>query len=161
MTHLGDKLSEFFYKELPPAEMSEAQRHVDSCAECRHEISQFEKMHLSLRMIPDLDPPRRIVFASRERPSWFSWFDWRSAVSATLAAVVITFIVNVSFLRHAPAPEGDRAWLATELEKRDQEIQRLQGQLVYYENFQRTVMKETLENGSAIQLLALRTRSRN
>ena len=118
-------------------------------------------MHLSLRTIPELDPPRRIVLASRERPSWFSWFDWRLAVSATIAAVVVTFIVNVSFLRHAPAPEGDRAWLATELEKRDQEIQRLQGQLAYYENFQRTVMKETLENGSAIQLLALRTRSRN
>ena len=161
MTHLGDKLAEFFYRELPPAEMSEAQQHVDSCAECRHEMSQFEKMHLSLRTIPELDPPRRIVLASRERPSWFSWFDWRSAVSATIAAVVVTFIVNVSFLRHAPAPEGDRAWLATELEKRDQEIQRLQGQLAYYENFQRTVMKETLENGSAIQLLALRTRSRN
>jgi len=161
MTHLGDKLAEFFYKELPPPEMSEAQRHVDSCAECRHEISQFEKMHLSLRTIPELDPPRRVVFASRERASWFSWFDWRSAVSATIAAVVVTFIVNVSFLRHAPVSEGDRTWLATELEKRDQEIQRLQGQLAYYENFQRTVMKETLENGSAIQLLALRTRSRN
>jgi len=161
MTHLGDKLAEFFYRELSPADMSEAQRHVDSCAECRHQISQFEKMHLSLRTIPELDPPRRVVFASRERASRFPWFDWRSAISATIAAVVVTFIVNVSFLRHAPAPEGDRTWLTTELEKRDQEIQRLQGQLAYYENFQRTVMKETLENGSAIQLLALRTRSRN
>jgi len=161
MTHLGDKLAEFFYRELPPAEMSEAQRHVDSCAECRHEISQFEKMHLSLRTIPELDPPRRIVFTSRERAAWFSWFDWRSAVSATIAAVVVTFIVNVSFLRQAPVSGADRTWLATELEKRDQEIQRLQGQLAYYENFQRTVMKETLENGSAIQLLALRSRSRN
>jgi hypothetical protein len=161
MTHLGDRLAEFFYKELSTAEMNEAQRHVDSCAECRHEISQFEKMHLSLRMIPELDPPRRIVFASRERVSWFSWFDWRSAVGATIAAVVVTFIVNLSFLRHTPVSEGDRVWVAAELEKRDQEIQRLQVQLAYYENFQRTVMKETLENGSAIQLLALRTRSRN
>ncbi len=57
--------------------------------------------------------------------------------------------------------EADRAWLAGELKKRDQEIQRLQGELAYYDTFQRTVMKETLENGSAIQLLAQRTASRD
>ena len=55
----------------------------------------------------------------------------------------------------------DRAWVAGQFEKRDQEIQRLRGELAYYENFQRTVMKETLENGSAIQLLAQRTPSRD
>src|SRR5437667_7811067 len=56
--------------------------------------------------------------------------------------------------------QADRAWLAVELNKRDEEIQRLRGELAYYENFQRTVMRETLENGSAIQLLAQRTISR-
>ncbi len=161
MAHLGDKLAEFFYRELAADEMSEVQRHVESCAECRREVSQFERMHLSLKAVPALDPPRRIILAAPESRPWFAWFDWRSAVTAGIAAVLVTLIVNVSFLRHAPAPENDRAWLAGELEKRDQEIQRLQGELAYYENFQRTVMKETLENGSAIQLLALHTRSRN
>ena len=51
---------------------------------------------------------------------------------------------------------SDRAWLANELDKRDKEIQRLQSELAYYEDFQRAVMKETMENASSIQLLAAR-----
>ena len=53
--------------------------------------------------------------------------------------------------------QSDRAWFAGELEKRDNEIRQLQGQLAYYESYQRTVMKETWENASSIQLLAQRT----
>src|SRR5213593_2177087 len=84
----------------------------------------------------------------------------RTAFVAFVAGILIGFshvdhnrIVN-------EVHQADRAWLAVELNKRDEEIQRLRGELAYYENFQRTVMRETLENGSAIQLLAQRTISR-
>jgi hypothetical protein len=53
--------------------------------------------------------------------------------------------------------QTDRTWFAEQLEKRDREIRQLQGQLAYYESYQRTVMKETWENASSIQLLAKRT----
>jgi hypothetical protein len=187
MAHLGDKLAEFFYEDLPPVEMTEARRHVEACTECRIEIEQFERMHLALSSVPDLDPPRRIVLSMPERRSWFPWFDWRTAATASAAAALVAGII-IGF-SPAPAPisvsvpaaapvviqtekidynrlvdevrEADRAWLAGELKKRDQEIQGLRRQLAYYDTFQRTVMRETLENGSAIQLLAQRTGSQD
>ena len=187
MAHLGEKLAEFFYQELPAVEMTEARRHIEACTECRLEVEQFERTHLALRAAPDLDPPRQIVFSTPERRSWFSWFDWQSAatasgVAALVAGIVVGFSpapkpISVSVPAAAPVVvqtekidynrlvdevrEADRAWMAGELKKRDQEIQRLQGELAYYDTFQRTVMKETLENGSAIQLLAQRTASRD
>jgi anti-sigma factor RsiW len=187
MAHLNDKLAEFFYGELPPAELGEARRHLETCTECRLQVQRFEKIHLALRSAPALDPPRRIVFSLPEQRSWFAWFDWRSAAVAAAAAALIV-ILAIRFLP-APAPlsismpgpaavvlqpekidynrivnevqQADRSWLAGEMKKRDQEIQRLQAELAYYETFQRTVMRETLENGSAIQLLAQHTASRD
>jgi hypothetical protein len=57
--------------------------------------------------------------------------------------------------------ESDRTWFVQQLEERDREIRQLQGQLAYYESYQRTVMRETLENASNIQLLAQRTASQD
>jgi hypothetical protein len=187
MAHLADKLAEFFYGELPPDEMTVARQHVEACTECRLQIKQFESIHLALRTAPDLDPPRRVVVSLPDRRSWFGWFDWRpvaaaSAAAALIAGVMVGFSpspapVTISLPTAAPVVlqsekvdynrilnevrQADRSWLAGELQKRDQEIQRLRGELAYYENFQRTVMRETLENGSAIQLLAQHTESRD
>src|SRR5437879_2948424 len=175
MAHLGDKLADFFYEELSATEMSEARRHVESCKDCRLQVEQFERTHLALKAVPDLDPPRRIAFSASEPRSWFSRLDWRAAAvagaaAALLAGVVIRLApvpapVNVSMPAATPVVvqsekidydriinevrQSDRAWLASELEKRDKEIQRLQGELAYYENFQRAVMKETMENASS------------
>jgi len=187
MAHLADKLAEFFYGELPPDEMTAGRQHVEACSECRLQIEQFERIHLALRAAPDVDPPRRVVVPLTDRRSWFPWFDWRQVAAASAAAALIAGLmvgfspapapVTISLPTAAPVvvqsekidynrilnevQQADRSWLAGELQKRDQEILRLHGELAYYENFQRTVMKETLENGSAIQLLAQRTESRD
>ena len=152
MAHLGDKLAEYFYEELSSAEMTEARKHVEACIECRLDLERFERVHLALRTAPELEPPRHVVFSPRERRSWLSWLEWRTAATAGAAAALVAGIL-MGFSHQA-----DRAWLAEELNKRDAEIQRLQAELTYYENFQRAVMRETLENGSAIQLLAQRAR---
>ena len=154
MAHLGDKLAEYFYEELSSAEMTEARKHVEACIECRLDLERFESVHLALRTAPELEPPRHVVFSPRERRSWLSWLEWRTAATAGAAAALVAGIL-MGFSHQA-----DRAWLAEELNKRDAEIQRLQAELTYYENFQRAVMRETLENGSAIQLLAQRARLR-
>ncbi|PYS14163.1 MAG: hypothetical protein DMG15_08950 [Acidobacteria bacterium] len=154
MAHLGDKLAEYFYEELSSAEMTEARKHVEACIECRLDLERFERVHLALRTAPELEPPRHVVFSPRERRSWLSWLEWRTAATAGAAAALVAGIL-MGFSHQA-----DRAWLAEELNKRDAEIQRLQAELTYYENFQRAVMRETLENGSAIQLLAQRARLR-
>jgi len=57
--------------------------------------------------------------------------------------------------------QSDRAWFADQMAKRDKEIRQLEGQLAYYESYQRTMLKETWQNASTIQLLAQRTASRN
>jgi hypothetical protein len=192
MTHLKDRLAEFFYGELPAAEMTAARQHLMDCTECRVQIDQFEKTHLALRSSPDEEPARHIIFGPTNRRSWLSIFDWRLATTASaFAALAIAVLVALSpspaplaVQVPAPAPvvvqaqtidydriinevrnevrQSDRAWIAGELQKRDREIQRLQGELAYYESFQRNVIwKETMENGSSIQLLAQRTEPRN
>lgn len=188
MAHLKDKLAEFFYEELPAAEMTEARRHIEECAECRLQLQEFERIHIVLRSAPELDPPRNIIFSEPQRKSWFGWFDWRPLASSTAAAAIVAgIIVRLSPVPVPPTPvaavpsgpppvvqvekvdydriinnvrQSEREWLAAELQSRDREIQRLRAEVVYYDSFQRVVMKETLENGSAIQLLAQRTEQR-
>jgi hypothetical protein len=189
MAHLGDRLAEFFYGELMPPEMADARRHVAECGECRLQVEQFERTHLALKSLPDEDLPRHIVFAEPERRSWFSVFASRFGAPLTAAAALV--IAVLALVRPVPVPapmyvsvpapvpvsvqsqeidydriarnlrEPERAWIASELDKRDKEIQRLRGELVYYEFMQRTVLKETWENASSIQLLAQRTESRD
>jgi hypothetical protein len=188
MAHLNDKLAEFFYDELPAAEMSEARRHIEQCTECRLQLREFETIHTVLRSAPELDPPRNIIFSEPQRKSWFGWLDWRPIAASTAAAAIVAGIVvrlspvpvpppPVAVLSSAAPPvvqaekvdygriinnvrQSEREWLAMELQSRDREIQRLRAELAYNDSFQRVVMKETLENGSAIQLLAQRTEQR-
>jgi hypothetical protein len=185
MSHLEDKLADFFYSELPPVEMANARRHVEECPDCRQRVGEFAKVDVALKTMPDCDPPGHIVIAPPRRRVWTSWFDLRSALAGSVAAALVAAVTvgllgrpsPVSVSLPAPAPvvvqsekidynrivdevrQSERVWLANELTKRDQEIGRLRGELAYYENFQRAVVKETLENGSAIQLLAQRTES--
>jgi hypothetical protein len=190
MAHLNDKLADFFYEELPATEMAEAQRHVAKCADCRAQVQLFEQTHLALKILPDAELPRRVVFAAPERQARWAVLDWRflAPMAAALAALVIA-IMPASSLAPAPGPapvtapapapvvtqpqtidydrivdqvrQSDREWFADQLEKRDREIRQLQGQIAYYESYQRTVMKETLVNASSIQLLAQRTSSQD
>jgi hypothetical protein len=189
MAHLDDKVADFFYEELSTSEMAGARRHVAECKECREQVERFERTHLALKQSPDLDIPRHIVFAPPTRRSWWPVFDWR--VALPLAASAVALIISVvTALSPVPAPlsvaapasvpvvvqaqerdyrgiinearRSDREWFVNELAKRDSQIQQLQGEIAYYESFQRTVIhRETLQNASAIQLLAQRSESRN
>jgi len=192
MAHLNDKLADFFYEELPATEMVEARRHVAECGECRAQVQLFERTHLALKMSPDAELPRRVVFAQPERAARWAVLDWRFlAPMATAFAALVVAIMPASSTVPTPAPvavtapvpaavvtptatptidydriadqvrQSERAWFQDQLAKRDREIRQLEGQLTYYESYQRTVMKETWENASSIQLLAQRTSSRN
>jgi hypothetical protein len=186
MAHLEDNLADFFYKELSATEMKDAKQHISECEDCRLRLRQFEKMHIVLRSAPDWDPPRNIVFSEPQRSAWLSWFDWRPLLTSTAAAALVAgIIIRLTPAlppKTAPTPlaapaiveaekvdynrivnevrQSEREWLAGQLQSRDGEIQRLRAEIAYYDSFQRAVMKETLENGSAIQLLAQRTEQR-
>jgi len=167
--------------------MAEARQHLAQCSDCRQQVEQFQQTHAMLRALPDVDPPRRIVFAPPERPAWLGIFDWRAAlpVSAAVVLIIAMFVVfspnPAPLILSVPAPvapavqvqnvdydriisevrRSERVWFAGELEKRDKEIQRLQGSLDYYEHLQHAVWKETLENAGSIQLLAQRSEQRD
>ena len=186
MGHLEDKVADFFYGELSASEMLETRHHLTECADCRFQVANFERTHLALKASPDQDPPRHIVFAPPVRRSWRSVFDWPAAVPALAALAALIIAVTVA-LRPVPAPasvsipapvvvqaqnvdynriiddvrQSERVWLAGELEKRDRQIQQLQGELAYYESFQRSVLRQTMENASSVQLLAQTTRSQD
>jgi negative regulator of sigma E activity len=186
MNHLEDKVADFFYGELSASEMGDARNHVAECADCRVQVANFERTHLALKASPDQDPPRHIVFAPPGRRPWRSVFDWPAAVPSLAAAAALIIAVMVA-MRPVPAPasvstpapvvvqaqdvdynriidgvrQSERAWLVGELEKRDREIRQLQGELAYYESFQRSVLRQTMENASSVQLLAQRTRSQD
>lgn len=188
MAHLEDRVADFFYGELSASEMSTARHHLSECADCRVQVANFERTHLALKASPDQDPPRHIVFAPPERRPWRSVLDWPAALPtlSALAALIIAVMVAIrpvpvpaSVSTPAPAPvvaqaqsvdynriidgvrQSERAWLVGELEKRDRQIQRLQGELAYYESFQRNVLKQTLENASSVQLLAQHAQSQD
>jgi hypothetical protein len=131
-------------------------------------------------------PRRIVFAPPERPAKWAIWDWRVLAPLATAAAALVISIVSalspapvpaaVTPVATAPAPvaaqipptavdydriiaqvrESDRTWLSEQLAQRDREIRQLQGQLAYYESFQRTVMKETLENASSIQLLAQR-----
>jgi len=188
MAHLEDKVADFFYGELSASEMDNARHHLLECADCRVQVANFERTHLELKASPDQDPPRHIVFAPPERRPWRSVLDWRAAVPALAAVAALIMAVMVA-IRPVPGParvstpmpapvvaqvqnvdysriidevrQSERAWLVGELEKRDKQIQQLQGELAYYESLQRSVLKQTFENASSVQLLAQHTQSQD
>jgi hypothetical protein len=192
MAHLNERLADFFYEELPATEMVEARRHVAECGECRVQVQLFERTHLALKSSPDVEPPRRVVFAPPERTARWAVLDWRflapmatafaalvlaimpaSSPAPTVAPVAVTAPASAPVVQPVATPavdydrivdqvrQSERAWFQEQLAKRDREIRQLEGQLAYYESYQRTVMKETWENASSIQLLAQRASSRD
>jgi hypothetical protein len=191
MAHLNDKLADFFYEELPASEMVGARRHVAECGECRAQLQLFEKTHLALKALPEAEPPRRVVFTPAARPAPWGVLDWRflapmaAAVAALVLAVMpgrspvpptapVAVTATASPAATQPQPQtidydrivdqvrqADRAWFAEQLARRDKEIRQLEGQLAYYESYQRTLVKETMENASSIQLLAKQTSSQD
>src|SRR4029079_5206536 len=104
MAHLNDKLADFFYEELPATEMVEARRHVAECGECRAQVQLFERTHLALKMSPDAELPRRVVFAQPERAARWAVLDWRFlAPMATAFAALVVAIMPASSTVPTPA----------------------------------------------------------
>ena len=203
MKHLGERIVDFVFKELSPAEMLEAQRHVAECTVCRQEVEQFQNTSSILRAAGSVEPPRRLIFeAEKPKRTWIS--RWAAPLSAAAAILLVVFWaipvqvqrdgsrltiafgaapiqpvpVSVSAPPVAQLPaqptvqpvdydrivrevqENQQAWLAGELSQRDvahaREIQRLRGELVYIDSVQRSMLRETMQNASSIQLLAQR-----
>jgi anti-sigma factor RsiW len=150
-SHLTEKLAEFVFEELPMPEMAEGRRHLAECSDCREQVEQFQSTHAMLRTSVDVEPPRRIMLEF-EKPRVASWMRrWLApmAASAAVALAVVTFV---------PRPQPQIVELANELKKQsaaqEKEILRVRGELALLDSYQRATERETIDNGSSIQLLA-------
>jgi hypothetical protein len=175
------RIAEFVLEELSTPEMLEARLHLADCSDCRGQVEQFQSICAMLRTSADVEPPRRIMFEF-EKPLAFSWM-WRwlapMGASAAIALAVVTLAprpqpqiverVVQQQVAAQPRPlaaeavdyQKIRELLTTELDKRDathaKEILRLRGDLALMDSYQRATERETIDNGSSIQLLAQKT----
>ncbi len=98
MKHLGEQVTDFVFGELSASDMDEARSHIAGCAECRREVEQFERTRSMLKMSPDVEPPRHIVFEFEKSPaSWRRWFVPSAAAAAVIIAVWIAAPIGVQW----------------------------------------------------------------
>ena len=198
MSHVNDKLAEFFYGELSAAEMAEGRSHLAACPSCQTQLEQFERTHHALKALPDAEPPRHIVFGFEKpravAPGWLARWLAPMAASAAVSLAVVMLAPMQMQQQPVPAPvvvqspvaqipvvepavpidydriireirASERAWLVAELNRRDassgRELQRVKAELAYYDDFQRSLQKDTFENATSIQLLARRVETRD
>jgi anti-sigma factor RsiW len=177
MTHLTDRIAEYVFEELSASEMVEARRHLTACPECHSQIEQFQLTYASLKTSADVEPPRRIMFEF-ERPRVVSWLQrWLApmAAAAVIALAVVHFAppappqiverVVLQQMAAQPAPPAaqpvDYAQILSELDalkKRDaahtKEIQQVHSAIVWLDENQRVVHRQTEQSLAGIQVLS-------
>ena len=185
MEHMTDKIAEFVFGDLSASETSSAKQHLADCSDCRLEVEAFQHTHAILRMSPDVEPPRRILFEA-SRPAAKTWiWQWLSPAGAAIAASLLTAVLmrpevqpgppqpaEPAIVRLQPAPavqpiDSDRviaefrALLTSELRKRDaaqtSELEAVRTQLAYLESLQLAMRRETMQNTMSIVQLAERS----
>jgi hypothetical protein len=149
MSHVTDRLAEFIFEELPAAEMAEANRHVNECANCREQVNRFRQTLAMLQVSPEVEPPRNIVFEF-EKPATSRFWKWLPAATAIAALLLVTVAlagglhvewgdsrVTLAFGEvRSSLPAEPSADLAAE-------IQRLKGHVAFLEGRQQAVERDT------------------
>lgn len=112
--------------ELPAAEAAECERHLDSCEKCRMELSRWQTTLAAVRSLPQVEPPRRIVFVSDTglpepwwRRMWKAGPQLGFASAAMLSLAIVTHgLVARPPAATAPAPQaGIEARIQAEAQK--------------------------------------------
>lgn len=94
MSHLGERITDYVLGEMTGAEKTAADAHVRSCTECSGKIEEFQRTFAMLRSVPDVDPPRRIVFETeKRRPESWLWRWLIPAASAATASVLTALVL--------------------------------------------------------------------
>jgi hypothetical protein len=92
--------------ELPAAEAAECERHLDTCAQCRTELSRWQATLSALRNLPQAEPPRRIVFVSDPvlpEPWWRRMWKAGPQLGFASAAMLSLAILAHGLLARPPA----------------------------------------------------------
>ena len=114
--------------ELSAAAAAECDLHARACEQCRTELARYRATVASLRSLPMVDPPRRIVFAPEPAERESSWWSrmWQPSprlgfASASVLAVAIIAHALLARVPSAPAPAPASQSAALGLEARVQE----------------------------------------
>jgi len=152
MSHLGERIADYLVGEMTKAEAAEASEHLRQCSDCSKQVEAFKRTLAMLQSVPDREPPRPLVFEVEQPKPSMAWL-WRWA-SPALAAVAASILTVMLMSPSASEPSaGTQAWLAAELQKRDQAYA---ADIAFRQKQELLAEKEKLETATAIQMLAQR-----
>jgi anti-sigma factor RsiW len=86
----ADLVRDYAFDELTAAERQSMERHFAQCPDCAVELDRWRLTTAALRVLPDVEIPRRIAFVSDKvfEPSWFGAF-WNSAARLGFASACV------------------------------------------------------------------------
>jgi anti-sigma factor RsiW len=154
MSHLGERIADYLVGEMTESEAVEASEHLRQCSDCSKQVDAFKRTLAMLQSVPDREPPRPLVFEVEQAKPSMAWL-WRWA-SPAVAAVAASILTVMLMSPSSAEPSRDQAWLAAQLQKRDQahieDLQRLQSALAYLGKQQQLTTNNSLETARNIQL---------
>ena len=113
--------------ELSATETAGCERHLDSCEQCRAEVARWRTTVASLRnLLPDVEPPRRIVFAPEpvapEPVLTDPWWRplWNSGPQLGFASAMVLAVALVAHGALTRTPTAPAPMTAAQLDARTQ-----------------------------------------
>jgi len=92
--------------ELPAVEAAECERHCGACEKCRQELGRWQATLAAVQSLPQVEPPRRIVFVSDPilpEPWWRRMWKAGPQLGFASAAMLSLAIVTHGVLARPPA----------------------------------------------------------
>lgn len=112
-------LKAYLLGEQGPAERTQLETHLASCAACREELERLRWTEAALLTLREEEIPRRIAFVAEPAPGWRRWL-WASGPRWGFAsALVLALAITAHGLLSSPsAPPAPSAADAAALERR-------------------------------------------
>jgi anti-sigma factor RsiW len=161
MSHLGERITEYIFEELSPAEMADARAHVTQCGECKIAVEHFQRTRSLLQAVPDMDLPRSAALTFEKPRAVRSW-TWRwlapmAVAAAFVMAVALAGPMHVQWQDSqltigfgAPQPQPPSA-----VEQQNAAaIQDLRSQLAYQAKVNEELQLNVYRTAASMQLLA-------
>ncbi|MEE8331149.1 MAG: anti-sigma factor [Acidimicrobiia bacterium] len=96
MTHPGDLLSAYLDDELNDDERAAVAAHLQTCGDCRDELTAVQSAAVAIRSLPALDAPPGLVPAPA---AWRKRRRWQTLGAATAGvAAIVTLVVGVAVI---------------------------------------------------------------
>ena len=88
----ADLVRDYAFDELVPADRQSMEKHMASCVDCATELDRLRLTTAALRVLPDVEVPRRIAFVSDKvlepKQRWWAAF-WNSGARLGFAAACV------------------------------------------------------------------------